>query len=499
VNTDKPQSASADLFNSATYWLRMLSERRIGAVELLNLHLSQIDKYHDSLNLVVARDVDGALEAARAADNSEPSKGSVLRGLPMTIKDTFEVTGMPATAGLPFLAEHRPQNDADAVARLKAAGAVVFGKTNVPAAAMDWQSFNDIYGVSNNPWNIQRTPGGSSGGAAGALAAGFTPLELGSDLAGSIRIPAHFCGVYGHKPSYGLVPGHGHIPPMPGQLATFELGVCGPMARSADDLELALDVLAAPGELHRPAWSVAIPPSRHERLEDFRVAAWVDDTYTVDSRYRAAIESYVDDLRSIGVTVDVAARPAVDPARSHATYLTVLFSIAGAGLPDPARQSIFDAAATLTGGDDSYVARLASTLRMSHGEYFAINHQREVLRQAWRAFFTCYDLVLAPVSPTVAFEHDHSGLDRADPVSAAQERTLTVNGQHRPYLDTYQWPSLALVADLPATAVPTGRFVDGMPAGVQLIGPYLEDRTLLRFAQLVERELGSAPIPPGCL
>ncbi len=499
MNADTPQSASAELFNSATYWLRMLTERRIGAVELLNLHLSQVDKYNDTFNLVVARDVEGALKAAHAADNSEPSKGSVLHGLPMTIKDTFEVTGMPATAGLPFLAEHRPQHDADAVARLKAAGAVVFGKTNVPPAAMDWQSFNEIYGVSYNPWNTQRTPGGSSGGAAGALAAGFTPLELGSDLAGSIRIPAHFCGVYGHKPSYGLVPGHGHIPPMPGELASFELAVCGPMARSADDLELALDVLAAPGELQRPAWGVEIPPSRHERLEDFRIAVWGDDTYAVDSRYRAAIESYVDDLRSIGVTVDVAARPAMDPATSYETYLTVLFSIAGAGLPELARQSIFDTAAALPADTDNYVARLARTLQMSHVDYFAISHQREVLRRAWRDFFTRYDLMLAPASPTVAYEHNHSGLDRADPVSAGQERTLTVSGERRPYLDTFQWPSLALVADLPATAVPTGKFVDGLPAGVQLIGPYLEDRTLLRFAQLVERELGRAPIPPGCL
>ena len=494
----KPSADSSELFNSASCWLQMLRARKIGAVELLELHLSQIDKHNETLNLVVARDLEGALQAARAADNSEPSEDSPLHGLPMTVKDTYEAIGMPATAGLPFLADHRPQHDAEAVAQLKAAGAVIFGKTNVPPGAFDWQSFNDIYGVSNNPWNPQRTPGGSSGGSAGAVAAGFSPLELGSDVGGSIRVPAHYCGVYGHKPSYGVVPSRGHIPPLPGQLISYELAVSGPLARSAYDLELALDVLVGPGERDRPAWTVTIPPSRHERLADFRVALWVDDTYAVDSGYLAAIDSFVEDLRKVGVSADVA-RPEIDPAQSYEIYLDVLLALAGANLSEPAEQSIYTAAAALPADSDDYAARLARVLKKRHVEYFAVDQQRALLRQSWREFFTRYDLVLAPVSPTVAFEHDHRGIERPDPISAGQARTTIVSGEGRPYFDGLQWPSLALVADLPATTVPTGKFVDGLPAGVQLIGPYLEDRTLLRFAQLVEREFGGAPVPPACL
>ena len=498
MNAAKPSAEGSELFNSATYWLQMLRERRIGAVELLELHLAQIDKHNEALNLVVSRDLEGALQAARAADNSAPSERSLLHGLPMTVKDTYEATGMPATAGFSFLAEHRPQHDAEAVANLKAAGAVIFGKTNVPPGAFDWQSFNEVYGVSNNPWNPQRTPGGSSGGSAGAVAAGFSPLELGSDVGGSIRVPAHFCGVYGHKPSYGVVPGRGHIPPLPGQLISYDLGVFGPLARSAYDLELALDVLASPGERDRLAWSVTIPPSRHERLTDFRVALWTDDTYAVDSDYLAAIDGFVEDLRRCGVTAEVA-RPKLDPAESYEIYLDILLAMAGVGLPEPAQQSIFATAAELPTESDNYVARLARVLKKRRVEYFAIGQQQELLRQAWHEFFTRYDLVLAPVSPTVAYEHDHRGIDRSDPVSAGQTRTMTVSGEHRPYFDGLQWPSLALVGNLPATAIPTGKFVDGLPAGVQLIGPYLEDRTVLRFAQLVERELGGAAVPPACL
>lgn len=498
MNAAKPSPGSSELFNSSTHWLQLLRERKIGAVELLDLHLSQIEKYNEVLNLVVSRDVEGALKAAREADNSAPSERSLLLGLPMTVKDTYEVTGMPATAGLTSLADHRPRRDAQAVANLKAGGAVIFGKTNVPPGAFDWQSFNEIYGVSNNPWNLQRTPGGSSGGSAGAVAAGFTPLELGSDVGGSIRIPAHFCGVYGHKPSYGIVPSRGHIPPLPGQLIGYELAVCGPLARSADDLELALDVLAGPGECDRTAWSLKIPSSRHERLGDFRVALWADDTYAVDSDYLASIDGFVGDLRRSGVTVDVA-RPQLDPAVSYDTYLHILLAMAGASLPAPAQRSVIAEAAELPADSDSYVARFARVLSTRRVEYFAIAEQREMLRQAWHEFFTQYDLVLAPVSPTVAFEHDHRGIDRPDPVSAGQARTTTVSGEQRPYFDGLQWPSLALVADLPATAVPTGRFVDGLPAGIQLIGPYLEDRTTLRFAQLLERELGGATVPPAYL
>ena len=492
-------SSTSDLFQSATDWLAMLRERRIGAVELLNLHLNQVSKHNAALNAVVAQDVEGALEAARQADNkSASSELPPLHGLPMTIKDTYEVTGMPATCGFPFLAQHRPQQDAAPVVRLKAAGAVVFGKTNVPPGAFDWQASNPVYGTSNNPWNAGRSVGGSSGGAAAAVAAGFTPLELGSDMGGSIRCPAHFCGIYGHKPSYGVVPMSGHIPPLPGQYGGgYEMGVGGPLARSPRDLELALDVLVAPNELDQTAWRVAIPPSRHQRLQDFRVAMWAD-AFAVDAGCLEAMEAYVEDLRRLGVTVDAQARPDLDPRASYDTYLLTLLPIMGGGLPPTGVQQLLDAAAGLPPEDNGYVARTARALTMRKFESLAVAEQRERLFRVWREFFTRYDLLICPVMPTVAYPHDHRGDGAPDPITLSESRRMIVDGLPRPYLDNLQWPSLATVADLPATAVPTGRFFDGMPMGVQLIGPYLEDRTPLQFAKLLERELGGFSAPPAC-
>ena len=498
----KTKSSTTSLppyFHSATQLLTSLRERRIGAVELLKLHLDQVDKHNPRLNLVVARDVEGALAAARRADDAAPSERGALHGLPMTIKDTYEVTGMPATCGFPFLADHRPQQDADAVARLKAAGAIIFGKTNLPAGAFDWQSYNPLYGTSNNPWDVARTPGGSSGGSAGAIAAGFAPLELGSDMGGSIRAPAHFCGIYGHKPSYGVVPGRGHIPPLPGQHANYEMGVCGPLARSAEDLELAMDVLAAPAELNRPAWSVKIPPSRQGRLKDFRVALWADaSTYAVDARCLEAMQAYAADLRRLGVTVDEKARPDIDWHAAYETYLATLFSVMASGLPREVAQQLVESAAKLP--PTSYPARAARAVTRRHVEYFEVVAQRERLFRSWRDFFARYDLLICPVMPIVAYTHDHRGDGTAvDPITMCEARSMVVDGQPRPYFDGLQWPSVAVCANLPATAVPTGRFVEKMPMGVQLIGPFLEDRTPLRFAQLVERELGGFVPPPACL
>ena len=273
-------------------------------------------RLNPALNAVVELDLEMARQAARTADDAAEGHRGPLHGLPMTVKDTFEVVGMTATCGLPELAQHRPDRDADAVARLRAAGAIPFGKTNVPSLAADHQSSNPVYGVTRNPWNLARTPGGSSGGAAVAVAAGLTPFELGSDIGGSIRCPAHFCGVYGHKSSHGIVPLRGHIPPMPGEFLAPPLGVAGPIARDPRDLELLLDVLVAPGELDRRAWHVRIPPSRRDRLRDFHVTLCTDTGFSVDGRQLLAIQGLVEDLRRAGVTVDDAPPPGIDWAAS---------------------------------------------------------------------------------------------------------------------------------------------------------------------------------------
>lgn len=486
-------SAANVTYRTATELAKMLAARQIGAIELLDENLARVRKFDPAINAVVALDEAGARKAAREADEARARGAALgpLHGLSMTIKDTFAVTGMTATCGLEELRDYGPAIDAAAVARLRSAGAIVFGKTNLPPAAADHQSCNPLFGLTRNPWNSERTVGGSSGGSAAALAAGFTSLELGSDIGGSVRVPAHFCGVYGHKPSHGIVPLEGHIPPPPGHLAQPELGVAGPLARSALDLELMLDIIAAAPELKQTAFSVVLPPARHVDLRDFRVGVWNDaSSYPLDDAYAAAIDALVDDLRRLGVKVDTAARPAIDPAQSFRTYMQTLFGIIGAGLPPPLRDAIVDGGKTAP--DGSYPRMVADAVGQSFAEFAAAAERREQLFRAWREFFMRYDVLLCPITPTVAFPHDVARLDMA----AQFDRRIVVNGKTTPYMDNLMWPGLVTVANLPATAIPTRRLVGGLPAGVQIVGPYLEDRTTMKFAQRLEREFGGFMPPP---
>ncbi len=468
-------------FAPATEQARLLETGKIGAVELLELYLERIDRYDPAYNLVVAFDRDRARAAAREIDSQRASGDPLggLAGLPITIKDSFEVTGMPTTCGLEPLRNYRPSQDADAVALLREAGANIFAKTNLPAGASDWQSFNPVYGISRNPWNPDRTVGGSSGGAAGAVAAGFTSFELGSDIGGSIRIPCHFCGVFGHKPTYGLVPVRGQIPPPPGMLSQPELGVAGPIARSAADLALLMTVLAEP-----------LKPPRRERLDQFRVGVWMGDgAYRDDSAYRAALETYIADLRHAGARIEEVALP-VDPHHSYETYLQVLFAIVGA--PAPGEADAFEA---LAGQDETGIAtKLARYMRTTLGEWFELAEKRAHLFRSWAGFFRDYDLLLCPAAPVVAFPHmaEGSGVH-----SDQLFRRITIDGEPAPYLD-FTWQGLALVANLPATVMPTGKFANGLPTGLQIIGPHREDRTNFRFAKLAEEAAG-AFVPPRAL
>jgi len=467
-------------FAPATAQLHLLESGKIGAAELLELYLDRVDRLDPAYNLVVAFDRERARAAAREIDAQRAAGDPLgrLAGLPITIKDSFEVTGMPTTCGLEHLRDHRPERDADAVAILREAGAVIFGKTNLPAGASDWQSFNPVYGISRNPWNPDRTVGGSSGGAAAAVAAGFTSFELGSDIGGSIRIPAHFCGVFGHKPTYGLISVRGQIPPPPGMLTRPELGVAGPLARSAGDLALLMEVLAEP-----------LPAPRRERLQDFRVGVWMGDgAYRVDCAYRAALETYIADLRAAGARIEEVALP-VDPNESYETYLQVLFAIVGA--PAPHEADAFEALAERD--ETGMAAKLARYMRTTLGEWFGLAEKRAHLMRDWASYFHGFDLLLCPAVPVVAFEHmaEGSGVH-----SDQLFRRVTIDGKPAPYLD-FTWQGLALIANLPATVMPTGKFVDGLPTGLQIIGPHREDRTVIRFAELAEEAAGAFLPPPA--
>jgi amidase len=358
------------------------------------------------------------------------------------------------------------------VARLRAAGAIPFAKTNLPLFADDIQSFNDVYGTTNNPHDLTRTPGGSSGGSAAALAMGFTPLELGSDIGGSIRVPAHYSGVMGHKPSYGIVPGHGQIPGMPGTLTQADLAVVGPLARSTDDLALALDVLAGPDRWATPAWRLELPPPRARDLSELRLAAWIDDEFApVDRDTRASLHATVEALGSAGASIDTTARPAFALDKAFRVYGELLF----AALSGAAPHDRLDEYARTTG--DEPTAWIMRSMAARHREWLSNNERRLQLRERWAEFFTRFDAVLLPVHQRPAFPHDQSMPQFA--------RTVDIDGTPHPYLDLWKWIAPAGVGMLPATVVPVATSADGLPIGIQVVGPYLHDRTTIHLAGLI--------------
>ncbi len=487
-----------DPFGSARTLAASLHRRDISCLEALEVFIARMERYNPQLNAIVATDLDSARARARQADDAL-RKGEVwgpLHGLPMTIKDTFEVAGMPTTSGAPELARHFPSRNAAAVEKLIAAGAVIFGKTNTPLYGMDLQTYNDVYGTTNNPWDPTRTPGGSSGGPAAALAAGLTPLELGSDIGGSIRNPSHCCGVYGHKSSYGIVSSQGHIPGPPGTLSEADLVVVGPLARSAEDLSFALDVLAGPSELDRAAWRLTLPPPRRTSLRDYRVACWLDDAFCpIDQSVLDRLTACVEALRTAGVRVSETARPGFSLADNHRVYFRLLTGAISSGLKPyefaalAASQPFVEMARALGLTKPGQLGDFISGATQRHAAWAKANEARERMRRQWRAFFQEYDVLLAPIIPVTAIPHRQQG--------NIFTRKLTVNGRQRPYLDFLVWAGLVTVSYLPATLAPVGLSDTGLPVGIQIIGPYLEDRTPLDFAARLGALIGGFTPPPG--
>jgi amidase len=479
-------------YRSATELVGAMTGGSVSAVELTEAAIARIEQHDGVVNAVCVRDFDRALEAARAADAARArGEARPLLGVPMTVKESFHVAGLPSTWGFPEFDDAVPDTDALAVARVKAAGAVVLGVTNVPLALGDLQTYNDVYGTTRNPWDPERTPGGSSGGSAAALAAGYGALSLGSDIGGSLRNPAPFCGIYAHKPTVGLLPRRGHTPPglpaLPGE--PDDLGVIGPMARSAADLALLMDVLAEPDELDLGgAYRLALPGPRHDALAGFRVLV-VDEHPMIptSAAVRAAIEEFAGDLAAAGATVARESPLLPDQEVGARLYLRMLMSVLGAHFPPEVYENARAKAARLDAGDRSLAAERARGTVLSHRDWLHADAERQVLRRRWRELFTEFDVVLLPVAPTPAFPHDHS------PVST---RRIDVDGAGHDYLDQLALAGVATLPGLPATALPVGTSSDGLPIGVQAIGPVFGDRTTIRFAELAEREFGGFTAPP---
>jgi amidase len=467
-----------------------LRNRKIGCLELLDHYLDRVERYNPALNAIIATDIPGARKRAKAADRAL-AKGDVwgpLHGVPMTIKESYDVVRLPTTWGDPKLKNNIAEKNALAVQRMMDAGVVLFGKTNVPLMLADWQSYNAIYGTTNNPWDTSRSPGGSSGGSGAALAAGLTGIESGSDIGASIRNPAHYCGVYGHKPTYGLCPPRGHA--LPGRVAQSDISVIGPLARSAADLDLALAAMAGPDDIDGAGYRVALAPSRKTKLREFKVAVMRNDRNAeVDAKVQERIDALVTFLKKQRVKVSEEARPDIDTDHAQRVYVALLRAATSGRQSDEEFARNTALARELPLSDESYRARMARANVMSHREWLGYNEERHRMRLKWAAFFEDYDLLLCPAASTTALPHDHEG--------ERWQRTIPVNGKQVPTTDQLFWAGFSGVAFLPSTVAPLGLASDGLPTGIQIVGPQYGDRTCIAFAQLLEREFQAFTPPPG--
>jgi amidase len=470
-------------YRSATDLVAAIRAKEVASRELLDHLLDRVDEHNPAINAVITLDEERARETAAAADESVAQGDDLgpLHGLPMTIKDVFLTEGMRSASGCPDLVDNVPDRDARAVAQLKAAGAIVFGKTNLPIWAGDIQSFNQPFGVTSNPWDTSRTPGGSSGGAAAALAAGLTPLELGSDIGGSIRQPSHLCGTVGLKPSYEVVSQDGYLSGPTG-LRTLDVNVVGPMARSVDDLGLAFDVLAGPGQPALASGSA-------------RLAAWLEDpALPVDPSVGDVLASAVASLQAEGFDVDEGARPDVDLAESGELYVQLVYTAmtGGTGM-DPEvwelSKSIADAEAT---DDEPVLFRAGRAAAMRHHTWLRLDERRRQLRDRWAEFFRDHDALLCPVAPTAAFTHKVDD----DPMGILN-RTETVAGAEVSHGQLTRWCGVIGVVYLPSVVVPVGRTGEGLPVGIQVVSGYGQDRTALEVAGRISDALGGFEPPPG--
>jgi amidase len=467
---------------SALSWRQGLRDHRFSARELLQAVWERILLRNPILNALADYDFDAALQAAALSDarlaRGEPRP---LEGLPLTIKDSFETAGLLTTCGAPELAEYRPEADATAVARLRAAGAIVLAKSNVPRMAGDFQTYNPVFGVTGHPRDPGRSPGGSSGGAAAAVAAGFCAFDLASDLGGSIRWPAHACGLFGLKTSWGQIPLFGHIPPLPTMRLKNppDMAVAGPLARSAGDLDLALSVAAGPFNAQGPAF---LRKPRIKTPGDLRLALWLDPDFApVDASVAAGVERASQAFRDAGARVE-ATQPGLDFAEVFEIYAFLNFAIGFAGVSREVREEFTAKAKTFDADDRSYPALQARAARLDAAQFSRLMERRAAINGAFAGFFEDFDAILCPPAPCVAIEHDFS------PDLFA--RRLEIEGGSLPYYDLLKWASPASLAHLPAVVAPVGTGWRNMPCGVQIICAFDEDRTAIAIAALLENILG---------
>jgi amidase len=469
-----------------------LKRREVSSVELLDGMLSNIERMNPAVNAVVAMDMERAQAEATAADNSRAAGDPCgpLHGLPMTIKDCYETLDLVTAAGAPELAEHLPTRDADVVRLLRRAGAIVWAKTNVPYYAGDHQTYNDVYGVTNNPWDLSRSSGGSSGGAAVAVACGFTTAEIGSDIGNSIRQPAGLNGVFGLKTTHGLVSGRGHIPGPSGSLTGPDLGVFGPLGRSCGDLRVLLEVLTNSGSAFGGMPGAELPRFEQQPdIADLRIGVWSDDSMApVDSSVKDLVEDAARRLSDEGAQVDNEIRPAVASSDLHRNYMQLLNSTMSSGIPSDKWDELVAKAGGNAEHTEDHAVMFARDSALAHRHWLQANERRAHAQQAWADVFDNVDIMIAPIMPTAAFPHDTE--------RPYGKRTLSVNGSDAPYRNILFWAGLATMPHLPSVAIPIGHAADGLPVGMQLIGPKWSDHKILSIGEEISSVLGQHFVAP---
>jgi amidase len=507
-------------YATATELAEAIRRKKISARELLEATFQRIDRYNPKLNAIVIEFRDRALARAKEADVAL-AKGKAwgpLHGVPVTIKEAFAYEGSPNTWGRPELKGVNSPRTAVAVERLESAGAIVIGKTNIPTGLADIQTFNSIYGTTNSPWDLTRTPGGSTGGGAAAVSAGLGPLTLGSDFGGSIRTPAHLCGVYGHKPTINLVSVAGHqAGPWDGQTfatldvaglrpgepigRSFDLQVAGPLARDARDLALALNVLGGPAGDEALAWTWRMPPPRHTRLHDFRIGyvmgqrtltspdapvitiggARLSRNEPIASDVLDIYEKLLSALARAGARLEQGWPAGID-FKSQIELMTYL----GVARFSPGEEQLKSLRQRLeTNANDP----LALAYTGPHSRWIVQTERQRSFRAAWQAYFRTHDVFLLPPAATAAFPHDHT--------EPSWERSIHTPDGKMTGQDFNYWSVFASVSGLPATVAPVGRTRSGLPAGIQILAPMWEDGTSIEFAALLADLVGGFAPPPG--
>ena len=441
-----------------------IRRRELGSVELLDAQLARIERLGPQVNAVCTLAVEAARKRATAADEATANGEAwgALHGVSVTVKDAIATAGILSTGGSPKLREHIPLDDAHVVSAIKNAGAIEFGKTNVPVWSGDFQTFNEMFGTTNNPWDITRVPGGSSGGAAAAVACGMSSFEIGTDIGGSVRVPSAFCGVFGHKPSFGVIPTLGYLDEPNGGVTESDVNVFGPIARSAGDLELLLGLLAGPAPDRAAGWRLDLPRADVADLRSLRVAAWFDEpSIPMDDEMTAVLDGVADALVEAGAAVDRTTRPQLDFTEAWRMGLWLI-----------------GAACNLSGGDRD----------VSHNDWLFADRERARLRQRWAEFFETVDVLLCPVTLAPAFEHMQDG--------TWATREVVVNGVSLPYLALEAWPGLIGSAYLPSTSAHVGCTAGGLPVGVQVVSPYLHDLRSIAVAGLITDLVDGYAVPP---